>query len=84
MADVFVRVEDLTVRFGSITALDGVNLTVGADELLVVLGPTGAGKTTLLRTLAGLETPSAGRLVFDEEEITLLSPAERDVALVTC
>ena len=82
MADAFVRVEDLTVRFGSIVALDGVNLTVGADELLVVLGPTGAGKTTLLRTLAGLETPSAGRLVFDEQDITALSPAERDVALV--
>ena len=58
-ADSEVLVEDLTVRFGKVTALSGVNLNFGCG-LFGLLGPNGAGKTTLMRTLATLQKPSAG------------------------
>ncbi len=76
-----MRIRGLTKTFDSITALDGVDLDVGDDELLVVLGATGAGKTTLLRCIAGLEAPDAGTIEM-QRDITRLAPAERDVALV--
>src|ERR1035438_1529319 len=55
-----VRIAGLTKAFGSIRALDGVSLTVGAGEIYGLLGPNGAGKTTLIRSLVGLVTPDAG------------------------
>jgi len=78
----FLRLAGVSVRYGAVRALQEVDLEVGPDELLVVLGPTGAGKTTLLRAIAGLEAPAAGRIEMGGEEITHWSPAERDVALV--
>lgn len=69
-------------RFAAVQALVGVDLAVGSDEMLVVLGPTGAGKTTLLRTIAGLEVPDAGRIEMGGEEVTFWPPAARDVAFV--
>ena len=77
-----LQLERLAKCFGSIRALDGVDLTVGDKELVVVLGPTGAGKTTLLRTIAGLEKADAGIVRMDGTDISRRSPAERDVALV--
>ncbi len=68
--------------FGGRPALRGVDLAVGREELLVVLGPTGAGKTTLLRILAGLEAPDAGSVRCEGRDLASVSPAERDVALV--
>jgi multiple sugar transport system ATP-binding protein len=78
----FLTARDVSKRFGKIPALDGVDLQVGANELLVVLGPTGAGKTTLLRALAGLEQPDAGSITMGGRDVTRLDPASRDVALV--
>ena len=69
-------------HFGALAALCDINLQVGADELLVVLGPTGAGKTTLLRTVAGLETADEGQIVFGGQDITHATPAARDMAFV--
>jgi len=77
-----ITLRAISKRFGPIPALAGVNLDVGADELLVILGPTGAGKTTLLRCLAGLETPDSGEIHLDGRDISGLSPADRDMALV--
>ena len=57
----WLKLEGVVRRFGSLEALAGIDLDLGADEMLVVLGPTGAGKTTLLRTVAGLETPDAAQ-----------------------
>lgn len=78
----FLELSGIARRFAAMTALDGVDLTVGEDELLVVLGPTGAGKTTLLRCIAGLESPDSGAVRMAGREVTTASPAERDVALV--
>ncbi len=78
----FLEIAGIAKRFGGSQALAGVDLQVGEDELLVVLGPTGAGKTTLLRTIAGLESPDAGSVRLAGVDVTGASPAERDVALV--
>jgi multiple sugar transport system ATP-binding protein len=78
----FLRMCALSKRFGSTTALRDVSIDLGANELLVVLGPTGAGKTTLLRTIAGLEHPNSGRVEMASRDVTADAPAARDVALV--
>lgn len=59
-----LRLENLTVRFGGLTAVDDVSLTVGSDDLVGLVGPNGAGKTTLFNAISGLVRPSAGRIDF--------------------
>jgi multiple sugar transport system ATP-binding protein len=77
-----VRVEDITKKFGTTTAIDGVSLTVPDGAFVVLLGPTGAGKTTMLRLIAGLEKADAGRISIGGEDMTGAAPAVRDVAFV--
>ena len=66
----FLRLEELTKRFGSHVAVDGVSLTIPRGEITALLGPSGSGKTTTLRLLAGFETPDRGRIVVDGEDVT--------------
>jgi putative ABC transport system ATP-binding protein len=61
---------------GTVTALSGVDLTIGDGELLVIQGPTGHGKTTLLQLLGGLDRPTSGTLEFDGRDLTRMSEAE--------
>ena len=63
-------------------ALSNLSLEVHEQEFLVLLGPTGAGKTTTLRCAAGLEKPNLGTVYFDGEDVTDVSPSERDVTFV--
>jgi ABC-type sugar transport system ATPase subunit len=65
-----LRVESLDKRYGAIAALEGLDLDVANGEFLVVLGPSGCGKTTLLRVVAGLEAPTAGRILIGERDVT--------------
>ena len=65
-----LQVSGLVKRFGTETILDGINLSVRKGEVVVVLGPSGCGKSTLLRCMNGLESPSAGTIVLDGEEVT--------------
>lgn len=66
----------------SVTAVDALTLEVKDRELLALVGPSGCGKTTTLRLIAGLETPEAGKIIFDERLVTTLLPMDRDVAMV--
>ncbi len=77
-----IRVENLTKRFGAITALNNVSLEVEDGEFFAVLGPPGAGKTTLLRTIVGLEKPDEGDVYADGERITEVYPGDRDIAIM--
>ena len=77
-----IRLEHVTKRFGSVTALDDVSLAIEDGEFLAVLGPPGAGKTTLLRTIVGLETPEAGDVFADDERITETYPGDRNIAIM--
>ena len=69
MSDTILRVTGLTKRFGSFTAVDDVDFEVRAGSIHSIIGPNGAGKTTLFRLLTGVHAPSAGRIVFGDEEI---------------
>ena len=63
-------------------AARGVDLTIADGEFMVLVGPSGCGKSTALRMIAGLETPSAGRVMIGDRDVTALPPQERDVAMV--
>jgi multiple sugar transport system ATP-binding protein len=77
-----ISLNDITKRFGAVTALNHVSFEVHDAEFFVLLGPTGAGKTTTLRVIAGLTKPDIGSVTFDGEPVDVLPPADRDVAFV--
>ena len=72
----------LTKRFGAVSAVDDVNLSVAHGTFVCLLGPSGCGKTTLLRMIAGLEEPSSGRVLIDDRDITGLDAHQRDFGMV--
>jgi iron(III) transport system ATP-binding protein len=69
-----IQISQLTKRFGQVTALHGLDLTIGAGELFFLLGPSGCGKTTLLRSIAGFYIPEAGSIKFGDDDVTRLDP----------
>lgn len=77
-----VKLENIVKRFGRITALRGVSLTVKNGEYVCILGPSGCGKTTLLRIIAGLLKPDRGRVYIDGEDVTNTPPERRGVGFV--
>ena len=74
-----LKVQGLTKRFGGLTAVDDVSLSVEAGGITGLIGPNGAGKTTLFSLISGFERPSLGHIMFRGEEITGLSPDRRAV-----
>jgi branched-chain amino acid transport system ATP-binding protein len=69
-----LQTEDLTVRFGGLTALNRVNFAAGRDEIRAIIGPNGAGKSTFFNCLTGVQRPSSGHILFDGMDIAGLSP----------
>ena len=69
-----LRTEALTIRFGGLTALDGINFEVQRGEIRAIIGPNGAGKSTFFNCLTGVLRPSSGRIFFNGEDITGLAP----------
>lgn len=64
-----LKLENLSVRFGGLTAVNAVSLSVRSDEVVGLVGPNGAGKTTLFNAISGLVRPSDGRILFDTRDI---------------
>jgi multiple sugar transport system ATP-binding protein len=81
-----VRLEGLQKRFGrgarAVEAVRDLSLEIGEREFFTFVGPSGCGKTTTLRMIAGLETPTAGRIWFGDTDVTALPPQKRDIAMV--
>jgi len=77
-----IQVVDVSKRFGTFDALNGVSLDIAPGELVALLGPSGSGKTTLLRVIAGLEQPDSGRVLFNGEDTTDTRVQEREVGFV--
>ncbi len=80
MAEVVLN--NVTRRYGDVTALDNVSMTIPDGAFVVLLGPTGAGKTTTLRMVSGLEAPDQGEVFIGGQSMNGLTPAQRNVAMV--
>ncbi len=72
-----IRVENLTKRFGAFVAVDNVNYSLNRNEIITIVGPNGAGKTTFFNLLTGYFPPDGGSVLFDNKDISRLSPQRR-------
>src|ERR687889_1583848 len=77
-----IRLIDLAKDFGSVRAVDGVDLEIADGEFFSMLGPSGSGKTTTLRMIAGFELPTEGRVLLQGVDVTREPPFARDVNTV--
>ena len=77
-----IRLENIKKNFGDFVAVENTNMTIEDGEFFVLLGSSGCGKTTTLRMIAGLEMPTEGKMMLDNENVTHLRPALRDIAFV--
>ncbi len=77
-----VVLNNISKHFDTVKVLDKLTITFRAGKLTTLLGPSGCGKTTLLRLVSGLEPPTAGEILFGDENVTKLSATHRDVGMV--
>jgi ABC-type sugar transport system ATPase subunit len=78
-----IRLENVSKEFGrGVAALDNLSLEIGDREILTVVGPSGCGKSTLLRLIAGLDSPTSGRIRMDDQSIEGVPARERNIAMV--
>jgi ABC-type Fe3+/spermidine/putrescine transport system ATPase subunit len=77
-----LRLENLTKRYGTVTAVDRVNLEIEEGEFICFLGPSGCGKTTVLRMITGFETVTEGKVLFNGKVINHLIPQKREFGIV--
>ena len=78
----FLELQNLHRDFGTVKALNGINISLGEGEFLSLLGPSGCGKTTALRLVAGFDRPNQGRIVVDGKDVTGVAPNKRDMGMV--
>src|SRR5205814_10254663 len=77
-----IQLEDVAKAWGESRALEGITFEAEKGSFVVLLGPSGCGKSTTLRLIAGLDTPSGGRIRIAARDVTGLPPAERGIAMV--
>jgi putative spermidine/putrescine transport system ATP-binding protein len=78
----YLELRDLHRDFGTVKALDGIEVQLGEGEFLSLLGPSGCGKTTALRLVAGFDRPDAGSILVDGRDVTHVPPNKRDMGMV--
>jgi putrescine transport system ATP-binding protein len=78
----YLRIENVTKRFGDFVAVNDVSLDVQRGEIFCLLGGSGSGKTTLLRMLAGFETPTSGKIFIDGQDMCDIAPYDRPVNMM--
>ncbi|MFL1456688.1 ABC transporter ATP-binding protein [Marinobacter sp. GN3S48] len=81
-AEPFVKIENVTKKFGDFTAVDNISLNIYKNELFCLLGGSGSGKSTLLRMLAGFETATSGRILIDGVDTSGIQPWKRPVNMM--
>jgi multiple sugar transport system ATP-binding protein len=77
-----IRLQQLTKRFGSLVAVDNLDLTIPDGAFVALLGPSGCGKTTTMNMISGLEKPTRGEIYFDEQPVSRVDPGRRNVGFV--
>jgi len=77
MADMLFTAEGVTKKFGGVTALDNVSMSIRRNSIFGLIGPNGAGKTTFFNTLTGLYQVDGGKFTFDDSRMRLLRSASR-------
>jgi multiple sugar transport system ATP-binding protein len=77
-----IRLQNLTKRFGSLVAVDDLDLAMPDGSFVALLGPSGCGKTTTMNMISGLEQPTSGEIYFDDRPITRVDPGRRNVGFV--
>src|SRR5690349_2277775 len=76
-----VRLDQISKHFGATVALKNITLEIAKGELFFLLGPSGCGKSTLLRLIAGLYEPTAGRMFFNDRDVTNLKTEARNAVM---
>ena len=77
-----IQLQGISKQYGSKTVVNNINLNIKKGEFVTFLGPSGCGKTTTLRMIAGFETPTEGKVLFDGNDIAKLPPHKRPVNTV--
>jgi multiple sugar transport system ATP-binding protein len=77
-----IRLQNLTKRFGSLVAVDDLDLTMPDGSFVALLGPSGCGKTTTMNMISGLEKPTRGEIYFDDQPVSRVDPGRRSVGFV--
>jgi inositol-phosphate transport system ATP-binding protein len=77
-----ITIEGLCKNFGTVKAVDAIDLTIADGEFVAILGPSGCGKSTTLFMLSGIEFPTAGRILFDGQDVTFAEARDRGIGLV--
>ena len=77
-----LNLENLNIHYEDFHAVKGVDLSIGDGEIVTLLGPSGCGKTSILRSIAGFIIPSDGKVILENEDITLLPPQKRDMGMI--
>ena len=77
-----IELRALTKKFGSLTAVDSLDLIIPDKSFVALLGPSGCGKTTTMNMIAGIESPTSGQILFDERDVRRVSPERRGIGFV--